>query len=200
MSTSFAKILSYIFHPAIYPVLGVWVVLETSPAYINREAVWFTLALVFTGTYVFPLLISFGLYKVGMVKSLEMHSRAERRLPYLIGAACYYITSLFLKKLPLPEEAFLYLMAAALLILIHLISFAYLKPSAHLGSVAGFTALLVVLSLRLHISLLLYLSFCFVTAGFVASARLKLQAHTPRELVYGYATGLLVVGGIVLWV
>lgn len=122
-----------------------------------------------------------------------MHNRSERRLPYLVGAGCYYLTSLFLKNLPLPEEAFLFLMASALVILVHLISFVYLKSSAHLGGIAGFTALLVCLSLKLQIPLIVYLAPCFLVAGFVASARLQLGAHTAREILFGYVSGFVLV-------
>lgn len=177
----------------IYPMLGVWVVLVSSPGYINTQAIWFTLALVFTGTYIFPLLISFGLYRLGLIKSLEMHGRRERRLPYLVGAACYYITSLFLRQLPLPQEAFLYLMAAALIILIHVLCFSFFKPSAHLASIAGFTALLISISAHQHIALLPYISLAILASGFVASARLFLKAHTPLEVSLGYLSGAVVV-------
>jgi membrane-associated phospholipid phosphatase len=177
----------------IYPMLGVWVILESSPSYINTQAIWFTLALVLTGTYIFPLLISFGLHKMGLIKTLEMHSRRERRLPYLVGAACYYVTALFLRQLPLPQEAFLYLMAAALIILLHVLSFSFFKPSAHLASIAGFTALLVSISAHQHLALLPYISLSVLVAGFVGSARLFLKAHTPVEVALGYLSGLLVV-------
>lgn len=193
MNTRFAQILSYLFHPVIYPLLGTFTALQLSSVQIPQRIIWFSLALVFVGTYVFPLLISFGLYKLGFIKSLEMHTRAERRLPYLVGGGCYYLTSLFIKNLPLPEEAFLFLMASALVILVHLISFVYLKSSAHLGSIGGFTALLMVLSLKFEVFLLFHIAFCFLIAGFVASARLQLNAHKPSELLFGYISGFAIV-------
>lgn len=194
MNTKFAKILSYLFHPIIYPILGTWIILISTPTFVATKAIVFTLALVFTGTYLFPALISFGFYKLGYIKTLEMHSRRERRLPYLVGAVCYYVTSLFLRQLPLPQEAFLYLMAAALIVLLHMLSFSFLKPSAHLASVAGFTALLISLSMEYKIAYLPYISIAILISGFVASARLFLKAHTPVEVVVGYLSGFLIVG------
>ncbi|WP_417600830.1 hypothetical protein [Owenweeksia hongkongensis] len=193
MNRSFAQALSYLLHPAVFPLLGTLAVMQFSPYFIPSNVLIITLALVFTGTYVLPLAISYLLYKLDVIKSLEMKTAQERRIPYLVGAICYYFIATMLNVLQLPREAYLFLLASTIIIVLHLMLLRFMKPSAHLGGIAGFTALLFALSLKFQINLLPLIALCIILCGFLASARLYLKAHTPTEIITGFLTGVIVV-------
>ncbi|AEV33180.1 hypothetical protein Oweho_2206 [Owenweeksia hongkongensis DSM 17368] len=193
MNRSFAQALSYLLHPAVFPLLGTLAVMQFSPYFIPSNVLIITLALVFTGTYVLPLAISYLLYKLDVIKSLEMKTAQERRIPYLVGAICYYFIATMINVLQLPREAYLFLLASTIIIVLHLMLLRFMKPSAHLGGIAGFTALLFALSLKFQINLLPLIALCIILCGFLASARLYLKAHTPTEIITGFLTGVIVV-------
>ncbi|MDZ7845509.1 MAG: hypothetical protein U5L96_01305 [Owenweeksia sp.] len=200
MNRNIAQVLSYLFHPAVYPVLGVLAVLQFSPYHVPGTILILTLSLVFVGTYIIPLALSYALHRAGYIQSLEMLRAKDRRLPYLIGALCYYVVATLIKQIQLPVQAYLYLIASTLVIILHLFTLSRTKPSAHLGGIGGFTGLLMALSLQYSLNLLPQLVLSILMAGLLASARLALKAHQYGELALGYFSGLLVVFGVVYWV
>ncbi len=180
-------------------MLGTLAVMQFSPYFIPSNVLIITLALVFTGTYILPLAISYLLYKLDVIKSLEMKTAQERRIPYLVGAVCYYFIATMINVLQLPREAYLFLLASTVVIVIHLMLLRIMKPSAHVGGIAGFTALLFALSLKFQINLLPLIALCIILCGFLASARLYLKAHTPAEIITGFISGGAVVFGMLFF-
>lgn len=197
MSKQVAKVLSYLFHPVIYPVLGVLIILNSVPYYVHSQVTILALVFVFTGTYIIPVLVSFLMLRLKIVGSLEMKEAKDRRWPYLIGVISFYFTASALEKIGLSNESYLFIQSSAIVILVHFSMLKFWKPSAHLGAIGGFTGLLMALSLKFQIGLLPLIALSFLVAGFLATARLKLQAHNSGELVFGYFSGLLIVGTLV---
>ena len=193
MGRTLAQWLSYLLHPVVYPILGTLIILEALPYYVNSRLTILSLALVFTGTYIFPVAISFLFYRIQLISSLEMKEARDRRWPYLVGAICYYFTASFLGQLGLPKDLKLFLLGSASIIIIHLFMFRFSKPSAHMAGIGGFTGLLLSESLKYHIGFLPLLALCFLLAGFLGSARLKLQAHSPGELATGNFSGIIII-------
>ncbi|MGB0175778.1 MAG: hypothetical protein ACPF9D_01345 [Owenweeksia sp.] len=193
MGRKLAQWLSYLIHPVVYPILGTLVILEALPYYVSSRLTILSLALVFTGTYIIPVSISFLFYRIQLISSLEMKEARDRRWPYLIGSICYYLTASFLGELGLPEDVYLFLLASAFVIVLHLVMLRFSKPSAHLAGIGGFTGLLLSTSFKYQVGFLPLLALCFLLAGFLGSARLKLNAHSPGELATGYFTGLVIV-------
>ncbi|MEQ9262940.1 MAG: hypothetical protein RLP14_07265 [Owenweeksia sp.] len=198
MGRKLAQWLSYLMHPVVYPILGILIILEALPYYVNSRLTILSLALVFTGTYIIPVAISFLFYRIKLISSLEMKEASDRRWPYLIGGISYYLTASFIGEIGLPEDARLFLLASACVIILHLLMLRFSKPSAHLAGIGGFTGLLLSESLKYQVGFLPLLALCFLLAGFLGSARLKLKAHTPGELASGYFTGLLIVSLTIL--
>ena len=197
MNRSFALLLSYMLHPAVFPLLGILIILQFSPYFIPSNIVALTLMMVFAGTYVLPLAISYLLYRLDVIESLQMQNAKDRRIPYLVGATCYYVIAVLLKNLQLPNEAYFFMLGSTVIILLHLILLSFMKPSAHMGGIAGFTALLLAISLKFQTNLLPLIALCILLCGFLASARLFLKAHTPTEIAVGFGTGLTLVFALV---
>lgn len=198
MNRKLSIVLSYLLHPVIYPVLGIFLILKALPYYSSPELTLLSIAFVFTGTYVFPVIISFLLYKMNLISSLEMKDAKDRRWPYLIGAISFYFTASAIQKIGLAQDAYLFILGSTIVIFIHFSTLSFSKPSAHLGGIGGFTGLLLALSFKYQIGFLPYIAICLLLAGFLGSARLSLKAHNSSEIAFGYFSGLLIVGLVVL--
>lgn len=193
MKQSLARYLSTLFHPAIYPLLGLYFILEYLPFHYPRKVVMLSLLMVFSGTYLIPVLISILLYRFRLIKSLMMEEARDRRLPYAIGAFCFFATSYLIRSAGLAPEAYNYLLGAASVIVLHFFLLPFLKPSAHLGGLGGFLGMLLAVSARYALNLLPFVAGLMLLAGVVSSARLSLNAHNGKELIIGFSTGLVVV-------
>tara|TARA_B100001115_G_scaffold129511_1_gene97510 strand:+ start:1353 stop:1958 length:606 start_codon:yes stop_codon:yes gene_type:complete len=193
MNIRLAKFISILFHPAIYPLIGLYFIFEYLPYHYPRQVVLLSLLMVFCGTYLIPVLISILLYRFRVISSLMMNKAEDRRWPYTIGALSFYLTSLLIKNAGLAAEAHQYLAGAAYVILLHLVLLSFLKSSAHLGGLGGFLGMLMAVSAKYSLNLLPFIGALILVAGIVASARLSLKAHNGKELVLGFCSGLLIV-------
>lgn len=193
MKPSLARALSILFHPAIYPLIGLYFIFEYLPYHYPRRVVMLSLLMVFSGTYLIPVLISILLYRFKVIKSLMMEEASDRRWPYAVGATCFYLTSQLIRSAGLASEAYNYLFGAAAVIVLHLMLLPFLKPSAHLGGLGGFLGLFLAVSARYALNLLPFIALLALIAGIVASARLSLKAHDGKELFIGFSTGLAIV-------
>lgn len=193
MKPGLAKFISILFHPAIYPLLGLYFIFEYLPYHYPRRVVILSLVMVFCGTYLIPVLISLLLYRFNVISSLMMQKAADRRWPYAAGALSFFLTARLVQSAGLAHEAHHYLLGAALVILLHLILLPFMKPSAHLGGLGGFLGLFMAVSARYALNLLPFIALLILVAGIIASARLRLDAHNGKELLLGFTSGLLIV-------
>lgn len=196
MNRHLAHLLSYLFHPAIYPILGTFLLLRAQPMQLPSRVIILSVLLVFCGTYLVPVLASVLLYRLGLVDSLQMKQARDRRLPYIFSAISFYFTALMLHQLEILRPVYLFLLGSTLVIILHLLMLTRSKPSAHMAGIGGFLGLLLALSFQLGVNLLPYILITILISGLVASARLQLEAHTVAELWSGFLSGLLIVGSL----
>lgn len=197
MPQKLAQALSYLLHPAIFPILGVLFILKMAPFAYGSQVVIITILMVFIGTYLIPLLLTFLLLRLRLIHTLHMHNAAERKIPYLITALSFMLTASSIFKLQLLPQVHLFLWGSALVVVVHLILLFFLKPSAHLGGIGGFTGLVIALSLQYQLNLLPLLMLSVFCAGLLGSARYTLQAHTLQEIGIGFVSGAVLAGGVV---
>ena len=193
MNKSLAKAISVLFHPAIYPIVGIFLVLRHLPYHYSHRIVVLSIAMVFIGTYLIPVLVSLLLFRLRIINSLMMNDAKDRRWPYAFGALSFLFTAHFIFKAELASEAYLFLIGSALVILLHLALLQFLKPSAHMAGIGGFLALLMAVSAKYALNVLPFILILFLLAGIIGSARLALDAHSPRELWLGFISGLVIV-------
>lgn len=199
MNKSVALFLSYLIHPAIMPVLGVAIILFFSPVYLQRELFVLTLLYVFAGTYVFPLLMVFLLKKLGIISSIHLVNASERRYPFLASILFYFLTAQSVRNFPVPEIIAGYILAGTLMLVVLWAFLRLLKLSAHMAGIGALMALLLIISITYQVQLLAVISLLIIAAGFLASARLLLKAHSPVEVYLGFMVGFacvcIVLGG-----
>lgn len=192
------------------PTLLFGILLYQAPAMVGLDAFSLTmrlslLVLIFIGTFAVPSLLIYYLFRSGYVQSLYLDTLADRRLPFFLTALIYAVlTLLFAFRMQLvstiaPEIAILLGSVTVSILLVGLISL-YWQISAHSVGIGGVVGVLAGAILRfsetdLFVSLLLLV----VLAGCVASARLRLNAHTPAQIGAGLALGISVSLIAVCW-
>jgi len=156
-------------------------------------------SLVFVTTTVLPVLTAFILLQKGMIRSFEMESIAERRIPFICTAIFYLICYYLLVRLPVPRMLSLMVLGATISIFIAwLMSFKW-KVSIHMIGIGGLTGMLFGLSQILNAHLITMILTALFISGLLGSARLILGAHSQGQIYTGFAIGLFTEWWIISW-
>jgi hypothetical protein len=147
--------------------------------------------IVILSTLVLPAVSTFLLLKQGHIKSLEMESSFERKIPFLTTAVFYSMGYWFLKELPLPRLFHLLIMGATVSVIVAVVINLRWKISVHMIGMGGIAGVLMGMSQVLLMDLRLPIIISLLCAGLLGTARLSLQAHTPAQIYTGFLTGFL---------
>ncbi|GAB3723224.1 hypothetical protein [Spirosoma lituiforme] len=203
MTSRFAHFLSAVLHPLLMPTFLFGLLLFRVPTVLSLDAFspslrLSILVLVFVGTFMVPSLLIYYLYRSGYVSSLQLTTLADRRLPYFLSALIYFITAyLFTFQMQglstlAPEIGIIIGSIAVSILFVGIISLSW-QISAHGVGIGGVVGVIGSLMLKFGLTdLFVPLLLLVMLSGFVASARLRLNAHTPAQVGAGLALGLLV--------
>ena len=192
------------------PTLLFGVLLFQTPAVLGMDAFGESLrlsllVLIFVGTFAVPSLLIYYLFRSGYVRSLHLNDLADRRLPYFLTALLYtFMTYLLAFRMQAissvaPEIAVLLGSISISILLVGLISL-YWQISAHGVGIGGVVGVIGGIMAKFsQTDLFLPLLLLVLLTGLLASARLKLNAHTPAEISAGLALGLSVSLLTVFW-
>lgn len=184
-----ANIISYLIHPSIMPSLGLFVILQayryTFPDVLYQRI----LLLVVTGTYLLPLITTIILLKLGYLSSLKLKRPEDRKMPFLLSAVYFYFSAQLLKSLDAVPLLYIYLMGATVSVFSLLVMLKQMRVSAHTAGISGFVTLLVLLQSSTNIISTHQVAMSFLVLGLVGWARLKLNAHSLKEVLLGYLFG-----------
>jgi membrane-associated phospholipid phosphatase len=155
---------------------------------------WNIIFLIFTTTFALPAL-NVGLLKtMGRIQSLSMPGRKERILPFLFITALYIGFTYFLyvkTRVSIQDNLFRFLLIIDVLVVTATFATLFYKVSVHSLAWWGLVGILFPLNnLSEEGTLFLPSVVVLVLAGLVMSARLQLNAHTPREVMVGAILGL----------
>lgn len=195
--------LSVVLHPLLLPTYLFALLFWLSPSMMgvaNDEIRNKILILLVVCTFLIPMLSTYMLYRLGSIKSMHMEDRQDRVFPFVSTTLFYGLTSyLFIKQL-----SALYLITVILsgitfcLLVVTVISF-FWKISAHSVGIAGIVGFLV--GLYYHFAAIEFfypLILVILLAGFLMSARLYLNAHTPAQVLVGALVGFGIGLGTIL--
>lgn len=163
------------------------------------------LVLIFVGTFGVPALLIYYLYRSGYLRTLSMTTLNDRRLPFFLTAFVYtFLTYLFAFRMEsisaiAPQIAVLLGSISLSILLVGIISL-YWQISAHSVGMSGVVGVMAGVMLKFsQTNLFIPLLLSILLTGFVGSARLKLNAHTPAQIGAGVVLGLSVSLGAVFW-
>jgi len=189
---NFYKYISYILHPVLIPILSTLLYFIIIPNHIPEEFAYRVLSVVFITTYIIPLFLLLFLKRINLIESFHLSSINERKFPILFFA----LLSLLLGKLLLKSNtvnvlAFFFFACALALGIVYILFFNNIKTSLHTLGLSGLIGFIGIISYHYELNLLLFLTFLFLIFGLVATARLKLEAHSISEVFIGFFVGLL---------
>ncbi|MEO6037274.1 MAG: hypothetical protein ABIQ93_02600 [Saprospiraceae bacterium] len=214
MSTTLAKLLSYLGHPLLVLTYILLILLAVNPyafgvrAMYDRNAMLLLIS-VFSTSFLLP---GFGvalMKPLGLIQSLHMPDKMERIGPYIITGVFYLwlFKNLAAAGSQYPALFSKCVLGATIGLFLAFFTNIFTKISAHATGMGGLVAMLLLTAFawsgsplylsipggRLLVSVTAVLAVGIVFAGAVGAARLALGAHTPVDLYRGYAVGFLAV-------
>ena len=191
-----ARIASILFHPLLLATYLFTLFIFLFPVALEplkSEGHFSFLLLIFCVTFVLPAL-NVGMFRMmGTIKTLEMKERRERILPFIFITILYIsVTYLFYSKprIGFHDNLLKFLIIIDALVLIATLTTFFYKVSVHSLAAWGMIGILIPLNKVLEDNTLFYPTLIIIViAGVVMSARLKLNAHTPREVLVGSILG-----------
>lgn len=216
MNTRLANVLSAVLHPLLMPTLLFTILFYFAPnafSHLNQlnqgAAVGVfglqisiklgLLLLLFNFTFLLPAYLIYILYRFGAIRSLRLETLADRRQPYLLTTLVYTLLCVFfvMRMRQIPELSLILMSITFCIALVTIISM-YWQISAHGVGASGMLGAILGVLLKYHeYSLFGPLLLVVVLTGYLASARLYLNAHTPEQMVAGIVLGFSVSMGTV---
>lgn len=214
MTTRFAQILSVFLHPLLMPTIIFGILFYIAPESIQNLELFNDsarvglmslkmglLLLIFLQTFILPVFTIYCLHRFGFVGDLKMETLEDRRLPYIVTMAIYtFVATFFTMKLKqLPEVSIIMTGIAFSIASVAVISL-YWKISAHAVGISGALGALIGIAIKFNsYQLFSPIIAVILIAGFLFSARLHLNAHTPAQIIAGAFLGLVVSLTVVLF-
>lgn len=195
----FFKIITYVFHPILLPTYGTLIYLWANPSIQGKEVDEGTfitpslaLATIFINTFIMPAMAILMMKALGFIKSIDMHDKQDRIIPFIATMTFYIWAFLVIKNyfdFMLPLYTIFILGTVVSLMLSFFINI-FLKLSIHMVGMAGLMAATLLMMISSEKSLIGVFLVIIVLTGLVASARLYLKAHTTKEVFIGFLIGI----------
>lgn len=189
-----AKIISAVFHPLLmttylFLLLTYFLPVILQPA---QPSPWIIL-LIFITTFALPAANFLLLRMTGSISDLSMPHRHHRILPFIFISAIYvFVTVMFYWKFPIPNLLRLMMIVSTMVVFATVATFFY-KLSVHSLAMWGAVGMMLPMNKVSEVgSLLIPTAIVIIIAGIVMSARLALNAHTPREILIGSTSGFAI--------
>jgi len=188
-----AQFISVIFHPLIIPTLGATFIAYADPIPFRNNLLLSVLALVFTGTYLLPLISILVLIRLGLVSNHHMPDRQERKWPLRMSLFFSALTFMALEFLQIHPILTRLMLGVTMSMWAALWISKTFKISLHMTAMGGLVALVLAESILNHSLFFNEIALALLIAGSVGSARLYLQAHDPVEVYSGFFMGFTLI-------
>ena len=191
-----ARTISIVFHPLLLATYLFGLLMYVFPVALDplkEEGHQNFIFLIFCVTFLFPAL-NVGIFKTfGSIRTLAMKDRQERIIPFSFITILYIlVTYLFYSRtrIGLNDNLLKFLIIIDALVLVATLVTYFYKVSVHSVAMCGLVGMLLPLNKISEDGALFYPTIVtIVVAGMVMSARLQLNAHTPREVMVGGVLG-----------
>lgn len=190
----FQKIISYVFHPVLFPTVGTILFFINQPRSIPDDLKYNVFYVVFLSTYVIPVFFLFILKKKNSIDSYHLETIKERKYPMLFFFILNLLLGLRLLDFNITSIELLaisFISIASALLFIFILFYLKIKTSLHTLAIGGLLGFLISLSYHYQIRMLFQIATLFLLFGIVSFSRLKLKAHNQIELFLGFIIGVI---------
>ena len=171
-------------------LLNAHVVLSSS---FGTPQKWLLIWYIVVTTFFLPALAVLLMKQAGIISSIEIPERSERKYPYLAAAFIYFSTYYVMKEQGLPLVLSRFMLATTTSILLAAIINNFYKISVHGMGLGGVAAMVWVAAPYLAFDARLALAGIVLIAGITGTARLVLKVHTPMQVYSGFTLGFLII-------
>ena len=134
-----AKIISYLFHPLLFPTYGLLLLITTNPnrfGYFGEKLHIVWLIIIFALTFLFPAIWLLMMKRLEMIDSLNLETNKERIVPFIATATFYLWTAWMFKsnvnmKIPTDKLIFYMMLGSCFTIFMALCINIFMKISLH---------------------------------------------------------------------
>lgn len=193
------KAISYVFHPTLMPLLGIYIILSyTHLFFLPYEGKVAIFKIVGISTLVLPLMVLPFLYYQKLITDIMVSERNERLLPITLAIIFYFFGYYILRRLGVPDIIQRFLLSSFVCVLIAgLISMCW-KISLHMIGIGGLIGLIAAMSYLFQTGIEFILMASILIAGVTGSARLYLKEHNPAQIYSGLLLGFVLTFSIVV--
>ena len=141
-------------------------------------------------TILVPVLFFLLLRSTGHANSVMLPETSQRKIPLILQCFLYILLvkrSIVIARYP--ELHFFFLGALFSTILALVCSLFKIKASLHMVAITGFTVFVIGLTVHLQMQNPYWGALMIFMTGIIASSRLEMEAHTPKELMIGLLLG-----------
>lgn len=188
-----AQFFSYLFHPLLIPTYATYLFIYLGEYYfmLTDKGKIIILMIVFLSTFLLPVLfIPLFLY-LKLINSAFMVNSRERLLPLMVTFILFYSGYNFLNDMPLPSFYLSFMLSAIVIIAFVFIISVWWKISAHMSALGGLSAGIIAFSILSQNDFRPAIMICLLVSGILAGSRLYLQAHSPLQVISGWALGFI---------
>lgn len=186
------KFISTILHPVVMPTIGVLLFFIISSYSINEQQLLAILSLVFTATYIVPILLLVFLKLFGLIDSYQVSTIRERKIPVIFMIVLFFLLGKTLNNIPIIRDfSILFYGTSISLTIVYLLFFTKTKTSLHLLSMGSAIGFFMFLTNTLSFSTLYIIIPLVLLSGLLASSRLHLKAHNNKEVYLGFFLGII---------
>lgn len=183
---------SYLFHPIFIPVYAAFFYFFTNATYYTNPEKYLVVFQIVIITILLPILFFFALRAMGQINSMMVVGISQRKIPLLIQ---FFLTVLLIRKIitleNFPEFYFFFLGGLVSTLIALILLFFRIKASLHLVAISTLTIFVIGLSIHNQFLNSYWIAFLVFMNGVVASSRLEMKAHTPKELIIGFFAGTI---------
>jgi hypothetical protein len=188
---SWSKLISAILHPIVMPTIGLFLYFIYTPYSLSFSEQLFFLSLIFSATYIVPILMLMIMRVTNNISSVELPSIKERKVPLFIMMCLFLILGKYFSfQGNISDLSILFYGTLMGLMVMYLLFFKGIKTSIHLLSMGSAVGFFIVFQQLYQISVIPIITILILFSGILATARLNLKAHTPKEVYLGFLLGV----------
>lgn len=196
MPDRFAHFFSWLFQPLLMPLAGTLIFLSL-PYYafmlMPPKLKWLVIFCNLLFTILLPAGFILLMKRFRLVSSIRLDERSDRPLPVFITGLFYIFNLYYLFQLNnyLPGVYYYFQLAGTISVFMTLLVSVWWKISMHMTGAGGLCGSVLMASLVWNLDLRYILAAAFLMAGIVGTARLKLEVHTPAQVLAGFIAGFV---------
>lgn len=199
-----AQAISLVFHP-LFILPYAYVLLASFNPFLFGESVpervfsledkfskgiWFVNLLLFS--CIIPIVGVLLMKALGMVSSLSLPTRDERKIPYIM-VGMFYMAMVAQNSYnsSLPVEVKIFALGATIALFVAFFINLFSKISMHTVGIGGFLAMIIIVIARSYTSAEHLFIFGVLACGLVGTSRMLLGAHKASDIYGGYVVGFI---------